>query len=142
MASPFRIVIGHTFHSRLRRAVSCPKRNLSSVVALIHIKMRLDVSVPVMQSRRVVVHYHIFKNGGTTIESILEREFSGRFATLHGNGSDAVLDARDLLEFLRRHPGKLVELAALLGHESLDTTAVYIRTSAEDQTVDVEEGGE
>jgi len=67
--------------------------------------MRLDVSVPVMQSRRVVVHYHIFKNGGTTIESILEREFSGRFATLHGNGSDAVLDARDLLEFLRRHPG-------------------------------------
>jgi integrase/recombinase XerC len=46
------------------------------------------------------------------------------------------------LRFLRRHPGKLVELAALLGHESLDTTAVYIRTSAEDQTVDVEEGGE
>jgi len=31
--------------------------------------------------------------------------------------------------FLRRHPGKLVELAALLGHESLDTTAVYTRTS-------------
>ena len=29
------------------------------------------------------------------------------------------------LAFLKRHPGKLVELAALLGHESLDTTAMY-----------------
>jgi integrase/recombinase XerC len=44
--------------------------------------------------------------------------------------------------FLRRHPGKLVELAALLGHESLDTTAVYTRASAEDLAADVEEGGE
>jgi site-specific recombinase XerD len=44
--------------------------------------------------------------------------------------------------FLRRHPGKLVELAALLGHESLDTTAVYTRPSAEDLAADVEEGGE
>ena len=46
------------------------------------------------------------------------------------------------LRFLRRHPGKLVELAALLGHESLDTTAVYTRPSAEDLAADVEEGGE
>lgn len=46
------------------------------------------------------------------------------------------------LRFLRRHPGKLVELAALLGHESLDTTAVYTRPSAEDLAAAVEEGGE
>jgi site-specific recombinase XerD len=44
--------------------------------------------------------------------------------------------------FLRRHPGKLVELAALLGHESLDTTAVYTRASAEDLAADVEEAEE
>jgi integrase/recombinase XerC len=46
------------------------------------------------------------------------------------------------LRFLSRHPGKLVELAALLGHESIDTTAVYIRPSTEKLDVDVEEGGE
>jgi hypothetical protein len=74
--------------------------------------MRLDVSLPVMRSRYVVVHYHIFKNGGSTIESILEREFAGRFATLHGHGSDAVLDGGDLLEFLRRYPG----IAAVSSH--------------------------
>ncbi len=35
------------------------------------------------------------------------------------------------LAFLKRHPGKLVELAALLGRESLDTTAIYTLPSQE-----------
>jgi site-specific recombinase XerD len=43
------------------------------------------------------------------------------------------------LAFLRRNPGKLVELATLLGHESLDTTAVYLRPSAEELAQAVEE---
>jgi site-specific recombinase XerD len=42
------------------------------------------------------------------------------------------------LAWLRQHPGKLVELAQLLGHESLDTTAVYTRASTEDLARDVE----
>jgi integrase/recombinase XerC len=36
------------------------------------------------------------------------------------------------LAFLRRNPGQLVELATLLGHESLDSTAVYLRASEEE----------
>jgi integrase/recombinase XerC len=36
------------------------------------------------------------------------------------------------LNFLRANPGKLVELASLLGHDSLDTTAVYTRPSQDD----------
>lgn len=46
------------------------------------------------------------------------------------------------LAFLRRNPGKLVELAALLGHESLDTTAVYLRSSADDLARAVEAADE
>jgi site-specific recombinase XerD len=42
------------------------------------------------------------------------------------------------LAFLRRNPGKLMELATLLGHESLDTTAV-LRPSAEELAKTVEE---
>lgn len=42
------------------------------------------------------------------------------------------------LSFLRANPGKLVELASLLGHESLDTTAVYTQPSQDDLAADVE----
>lgn len=43
------------------------------------------------------------------------------------------------LAWLRQHPGQLVELAQLLGHESLDTTAVYTRASAEELARGVEQ---
>jgi integrase/recombinase XerD len=40
--------------------------------------------------------------------------------------------------YLQQHPGKLRELADLLGHESLDTTAVYTKPSLDDIAADVE----
>jgi site-specific recombinase XerD len=43
------------------------------------------------------------------------------------------------LAWLRQHPGQLVELSQLLGHESLDTTAVYTRASAADLARGVEQ---
>jgi integrase/recombinase XerC len=36
------------------------------------------------------------------------------------------------LNYLRQHPGNLVQLANLLGHESIDTTAIYTQPSAEE----------
>jgi integrase/recombinase XerC len=42
------------------------------------------------------------------------------------------------LNYLRQHPGKLVELSQLLGHESLDTTAIYTRPSSEELAEDLE----
>ena len=42
------------------------------------------------------------------------------------------------LHYLRQSPGKLVELASLLGHESLDTTAIYTRPSTEELAQDLE----
>ncbi|MGB7762332.1 MAG: hypothetical protein WBL61_21035 [Bryobacteraceae bacterium] len=68
--------------------------------------------MPVVRTRYVIVHYHVFKNGGSTIEHILEREFEGRFATVHGRDPDATLDAGDLAEFLEQYPG----IAAVSSH--------------------------
>lgn len=42
------------------------------------------------------------------------------------------------LNYLKQNPGKLVELSQLMGHESLDTTAVYLRPSHEDLAADLE----
>lgn len=40
--------------------------------------------------------------------------------------------------YLQQHPGKLRELADVLGHESLETTAVYTKPSQDDLAADVE----
>ena len=42
------------------------------------------------------------------------------------------------LSYLQHNPGKLVELADLLGHDSLDTTAIYTRPSSESLAQDLE----
>ena len=74
--------------------------------------MPIDVTLMAKKMRFVVVHYHIFKNAGTTIERILEREFPGAFARLHGPASDCTLDAHDLSAFLEDHP----EVSAVTSH--------------------------
>jgi hypothetical protein len=72
----------------------------------------VDAIAPVGRTRYVLVHYHIFKNGGSTIEYILEREFRGRYARVHGSDPDASLDASDLTDFLQQHQG----IAAVSSH--------------------------
>ncbi len=40
--------------------------------------------------------------------------------------------------YLKNNPGKIVELASLMGHDSLNTTAIYTRPSKEDLSEDLE----
>lgn len=67
--------------------------------------MARNFTLDVPGTRFVIVHYHIFKNGGSTIEAILQREFGDRFATLHGPDDNSILTGDDLAVFLRAHPG-------------------------------------
>ncbi len=51
-----------------------------------------------------MLHYHIFKNAGSTLEYILSRAFGDKFVSLHGPSPDAILNARDVLAFLNANP--------------------------------------
>jgi hypothetical protein len=62
--------------------------------------------------RRIILHYHIFKNAGTTVDSILGRNFRGRFANFDSNDHNSVIPNHELLNFLEAHP----ELVAVTSH--------------------------
>src|SRR5262249_7746941 len=57
-------------------------------------------------------HYHIFKNGGSTIEYALRRTFGKRFARLHGPDVNSTLNGQDVARFLLAHP----EISAISSH--------------------------
>jgi len=63
----------------------------------------MDFRLPVSEKRFLIVHYHIFKNGGSTITSILEREFRNGFATVHGPDDVSVVDLASLANFVSSH---------------------------------------
>jgi hypothetical protein len=64
----------------------------------------LNITLDVPATRFVFVHFHIFKNGGTTIESVLRREFGEGFASLHGPSENSILTGEDLACFPRARP--------------------------------------
>jgi hypothetical protein len=55
-------------------------------------------------TRSIILHHHIFKNAGSTLDAALKRQFGPAFAEFHPNASDAgrVLPAQ-LKEFLDLH---------------------------------------
>jgi hypothetical protein len=63
----------------------------------------MDIRLAVSPTRFLIVHYHIFKNGGSTITSILEREFRNTFATVHGPDDVSVVNQASLAEFVSGH---------------------------------------
>jgi hypothetical protein len=63
--------------------------------------------------RFVLLHYHFLKNGGTTIENILDRNFGERFARVDTPERSGHYTNAALLEFLEEHP----EVAAVSSHQ-------------------------
>jgi hypothetical protein len=62
--------------------------------------------------RPLILHYHIFKNAGTTVESILQRNFRERFASFDRDDHNSVISDAALLDFLETR----AELAAVSSH--------------------------
>ena len=127
----------------------------SGSVHVRHGKGLKDREVPLnATARRAVRQYLEQRPGAATTEPLF---LSGRAAALPVRSIQAAIAAlvrrarlsripvsahtlrhTFALAYLRDNPGKLVELATLLGHDSLDTTALYTRSSRDALAADLE----
>jgi len=55
--------------------------------------------------RFVLLHYHFFKNAGTTIEEILAHSFFENYGRLDSQDFDGAVSQEDLLSYLQHHSG-------------------------------------
>jgi hypothetical protein len=62
--------------------------------------------------RTIIVHYHIFKNAGSSIDHILQRAFGERWTSLEGATATSLLGPHDLSTFLINRP----EILAVSSH--------------------------
>lgn len=64
------------------------------------------------RASHVLVHFHIFKNGGTSFDHALKREFGRAFAEFDGDKPMHVHHPDEIADYLRAHP----KVAALSSH--------------------------
>jgi len=56
------------------------------------------------ERRQVIVHYHIFKNAGTSLDTILNRNFPGRWVSYDREDPGALIPADELERVILEHP--------------------------------------
>ncbi|AEG59391.1 sulfotransferase family 2 domain-containing protein [Desulforamulus ruminis] len=64
--------------------------------------------------RKVILHIHFFKNAGTTIDSILEKNFGQSLAYLEGDSATDKVSGERIIRFLGEHP----EIKAVSSHQA------------------------
>jgi len=75
--------------------------------------LRSDVDKIFVNSiRHIIVHYHIFKNAGSTLRAILERNFGPHFASFDSAAYDQRIRPEQLIAYLRTNPN----IAAISSH--------------------------
>ena len=60
-----------------------------------------------------ILHYHVFKNAGSTIEDILDHSFGERFGTLETDVDGGLVSNQDLIRYLDERP----DLRAFSSHQ-------------------------
>lgn len=60
-----------------------------------------------MSSVRPLIHYHIFKNAGTSIDASLKRSFGTRWAAFEGSHAHDIQSGEQLAQFMTSNPGLL-----------------------------------
>ena len=65
-----------------------------------------------MKCRYILLHYHIFKNAGSTIAWVLERVFGNAFRLIEASFDEGTIVKSELIQFVRENR----QVAALSGH--------------------------
>lgn len=65
--------------------------------------------------RQVIVHYHIFKNAGSTIDHILEKNFKDAWVTFDGEQAHSRIQPQEMESFIRNHP----DVVAVSSHNAV-----------------------
>ena len=65
--------------------------------------------------RHLIVHYHIFKNAGSTFDAMLEATFGSRWANHDKTQAAAFITPAELAEYIQAHP----HLDALSSHHAV-----------------------
>src|SRR5262245_843590 len=76
--------------------------------------MNQDSSHVTTATRAVVVHYHLFKNAGSSIDAALKAYFGSRWCAMdHGEKPGHVYSHKDVSDFIRSRP----EIACVSSHQ-------------------------
>ena len=68
----------------------------------------------IMDKRPVIVHFHLFKNAGTSVDKILKNNFEGRWVEIEGpNGRK--LETENLVSYIKKNP----EVSAISSHTAV-----------------------
>jgi hypothetical protein len=62
----------------------------------------------------IIVHYHIFRNAGSSVDEILQQNFQSRFAQFEGETPTSILRPQALREFLKNNEGLAAVSSGLL----------------------------
>ena len=73
-----------------------------------------------MSKRPVIVHFHLFKNAGTSVDKILQENFGERWIEIEGP-NNRKLDPEDLIAFIRDNP----QYDAISSHTAVVTVQEY-----------------
>lgn len=65
--------------------------------------------------RNIIIHYHIFKNAGSTLDHILENNFGKAWATFDGAQAHSRIQPEEMENFIRNHP----EVVAVSSHNAV-----------------------
>lgn len=71
-------------------------------------------------ARPLLVHYHIYKNAGTSVEKNLSESFGDRWAPFEGPSEQSVLSNRDVVAFAEANP----RISAISSHKARPFPAV------------------